>query len=137
MEGIKIWMNFCSKIKQITKNGFWRENELNVFTLGANNTCYLIYPWRNKGALTWFSLFGTTMWNLLIIELFFHWIFWKNQDWKHKVWCNKVNFIILRLKMWTILFSFWWVLLLEIQKNCKKRFGRKIQLNAFKLGPMT
>jgi hypothetical protein len=22
-------------------------------------------------------------------------------------------------------------------KNCKKRFGRKIQLNAFKLGPMT
>jgi hypothetical protein len=24
-----------------------------------------------------------------------------------------------------------------IQTNCKKRFGRKIQLNAFKLGPMT
>jgi hypothetical protein len=28
-------------------------------------------------------------------------------------------------------------LLLEIQKKYKKGFGRKIQLNAFKLGPMT
>jgi hypothetical protein len=35
-----------------------------------------------------------------------------------------------------ILLKFWWILLLEVQKNWKKRFGRKIQLNAFKLGPM-
>jgi hypothetical protein len=34
------------------------------------------------------------------------------------------------------LLNFWWVLLLEIQTNYKKNFGRKIQLNAFKLEPM-
>jgi hypothetical protein len=26
----------------------------------------------NKGATTWFRMFGGTMWNLLIIEPFFH-----------------------------------------------------------------
>jgi hypothetical protein len=40
-------MNFVTensnKWQQI---GFRRENELSVFTLGANNTCYLIHPWR-------------------------------------------------------------------------------------------
>jgi hypothetical protein len=31
----------------------------------------------NRGAMTWFRMFRTTMWNLLIIEPFFHWIVWK------------------------------------------------------------
>jgi hypothetical protein len=30
--------------KKLPKNGFIRENELSVFTLGANNTSYVIYP---------------------------------------------------------------------------------------------
>jgi hypothetical protein len=33
----------------------------------------------NRGAMTWFRMFGATMWNLLIIEPFFHWIFWKTK----------------------------------------------------------
>ncbi len=28
-------------------------------------------------------------------------------------------------------------IVIEIQTNCKKGLGRKVQLNAFKLGPMT
>jgi hypothetical protein len=38
-------MNFVvensNKLQQI---GFRKENELNVFTFGANNTWYLVYP---------------------------------------------------------------------------------------------
>jgi hypothetical protein len=30
-------------LNKLQKIGFKRENELNVFTLGANNTSYLIY----------------------------------------------------------------------------------------------
>ncbi len=106
MEDIEFWMNFVvensNKLQQI---GFRREIELSVFTFGANNTCYFIYPWRkvvffcfvkviflkphcfrlsygtchqkfsmNRGATTWFRMFGATMWNLFIIEPFFHWI---------------------------------------------------------------
>jgi hypothetical protein len=45
VENIEFWMNFVvensNKLQQI---GFRRENELSVFTFGANNTCYLIYP---------------------------------------------------------------------------------------------
>jgi len=37
---------FCWKFKQIQQIGFRRENELSVFTLRTDNTCYLIYPWR-------------------------------------------------------------------------------------------
>jgi hypothetical protein len=38
-------MNFVvENSNKLQKNGFERENELNAFTLGANNTCYLIYP---------------------------------------------------------------------------------------------
>jgi hypothetical protein len=89
----------------------WKmKNELSVFTLVANNTCYVIYPWRkvicfvlsqwylpnhnvlgyvmglifkmismNRGALTWFKMFGVMVWTLSMIEPFFHWIK-KNQD---------------------------------------------------------
>jgi hypothetical protein len=110
---LEVWkiLNFVvensNKLQQI---GFRRENELNVFTLGSNNTCYLIYPWRkvvcfvlslwyfpnhgvlgyvmeliikkfsmNRGATTWFRMFRATMWYLLIIEAFFHLIFWKTK----------------------------------------------------------
>jgi hypothetical protein len=38
-------MNFVVEISiKLPKNGFRRENELNVLTLGTNNTCYVIYP---------------------------------------------------------------------------------------------
>jgi hypothetical protein len=38
-------MNFVvENSNKLPKNGFRRENELNVFTFGANNTCYVIYP---------------------------------------------------------------------------------------------
>jgi hypothetical protein len=47
------------------------------------------------GALIWFIMFGATMWNLLIIEPFFHWIFWKAKIenyigiWGHSWYCWK------------------------------------------------
>jgi hypothetical protein len=125
VEGIKLWKICCWKFKQ-KKKGFWRENELSAFTLVANNTCYIIYPWRkatffvlslwyfpnhgvlgyvmeciikkfsmNRGAPTWFIMFGTIMWNLFIIAPFFHWIFWKNKIenyigiWGHFWYCWK------------------------------------------------
>jgi len=47
MEDIEFWMNFVvtnsNKLQQI---GFKKENELSVFTFGANNKCFFIYPWR-------------------------------------------------------------------------------------------
>jgi hypothetical protein len=115
-------------------------------------TCHQKFLNEYKGATTWFRMFGVTVWNLLIIEPLFHWIFWKSKienyigTWgllvllesPHQVQFNKVDFVILSPKMWTILLIFGgYILLLEIQTNCKKRFGRKIHLNAFKLGPMT
>jgi hypothetical protein len=107
-------MNFVVKnSNKLQRIGFRRENELSVFTLGANNTCpnntcYVIYLWRkvvcfvlsewyipnhsvlgyvmafmirkfsmNRGASTWFTMFGVMVQTLLIIEPFFHWIFKK------------------------------------------------------------
>jgi len=100
---IEVWMNFVvensNKLQQI---GFRRENELSVFIFGANNTSYLIYPWRkvvcfvlsswylpnhsvldyameliiknfsmNKGATTWFRMFGIYwLLNHFFIEFF-------------------------------------------------------------------
>jgi hypothetical protein len=47
VEAIKFWMNFVAEnSNKSQKNGFQRKNELSAFTLGVNNTCYLIYPWR-------------------------------------------------------------------------------------------
>jgi hypothetical protein len=127
VENIEFWMNFVvensNKLQWI---GFRMENELNVFILGANNTCYLIYPWRkiicfflslwylpkprclryvmeliienfsmSRGATTWFKMFGAIVWNLLIIEPFFHRIFWKTkienyiEIWGHSWYCWK------------------------------------------------
>jgi hypothetical protein len=69
----------------------------------------------NRGAMTWFRMFGAIVWNQLIIEPFFPMIFLKNQGWKlywnlgallvllespHQVWFNKVDFVTLRSKMW-------------------------------------
>jgi hypothetical protein len=40
-------MNFVvGNSNKLQKIGFRKENELSVFTLGSNNTCYLIYPQR-------------------------------------------------------------------------------------------
>jgi len=119
------WVLCVENSNKLPKNGFQRENELNAFTLGANNTFYLIYPQRkvvcfvlsewylpnhdlgyameliikkfkmNKGASTWCRMFGATVWNLLIIEPFFHWIFWKTKIenyiriWGHSWYCWK------------------------------------------------
>jgi hypothetical protein len=45
VEDIEFWMNFVvENSKKLQKIGFKKENELSVFTLGANNTCYIIYP---------------------------------------------------------------------------------------------
>jgi hypothetical protein len=86
----------------------------------------------NRGATTWFRMFGTIVWNLLIIEPFFHW-FLKNQDWE-LYWNLGVflivgklspsfNFVILRPKMWKILLSFWWV---HIVDGNSKKLQKKV-----------
>jgi hypothetical protein len=75
----------------------------------------------NNGATTWFRVFGAKVWNLLIIEPFFYWNFEKPRlktileiggvlgiVGKPSP-CNKVDFLILKPKMWTILLNFWWV----------------------------
>jgi hypothetical protein len=74
-----------------------------------------------RGGTTWFRMFGATLWNLLNHSFI---DFLTNQDWKlywnlgaflvslesrHWVWFNKVDFVILRPKMWTILYNSWWV----------------------------
>jgi hypothetical protein len=46
VEDIEFRMNFVvENLIKLHKNGFRRENELSVFTFGANKTCYVIYPW--------------------------------------------------------------------------------------------
>jgi hypothetical protein len=107
VEDIEFWMNFVvEKSNKLQQIGFRRENEFSVFTFGANNTYYLIYPWRKVVCFVlswwyfpkhsvlgyamefiikkfsgvqqfWFIIFRAIVWNLLIIEPFFHWIFWK------------------------------------------------------------
>jgi hypothetical protein len=45
VEDIEFLMNFVvENSKKLQQIGFRRENELSVFTIQANNTCYLIYP---------------------------------------------------------------------------------------------
>jgi len=96
--------------------------------------CYGTYHQKvlsmNRGAPTWFRMFG-------VLQCGIYWLYrnifslkiLKNQDWKlywnlgaflvllenpHQVWFNKVDFVILKPKMWTILLNFWWVLLLKV-----------------------
>ncbi len=33
----------------------------------------------NRGASTWFQMFGAIVWNILIIGPFFYWFFWKTK----------------------------------------------------------
>ncbi len=59
MEDVEFFVNFgVENSNKLPKNGFRRENELSVFTLGANNTCYVIYPWRRL------VCFVLSQWNL-------------------------------------------------------------------------
>ncbi len=45
MEGVDFFVNFgVEKSNKLQKIRFKRDNELSVFTLGANNTSYVIYP---------------------------------------------------------------------------------------------
>jgi hypothetical protein len=44
---LKLWkiLNFVvENSKKLQQIGFRMENDLSVFTLEANNTCYLVYP---------------------------------------------------------------------------------------------
>ncbi len=44
MENIEFQMNFIvENLNKLQNIGFEKENELNVFTFGVNNTCY-VYP---------------------------------------------------------------------------------------------
>ncbi len=67
----------------------------------------------NRGATTWFRMFRITVWNLLIIEPFFHRFFEKSKlktilelggvlgivGNPHKIQFNKVDFVILKTKI--------------------------------------
>jgi hypothetical protein len=44
VEDIEFWINFVVENSNKLQVGFRRENELSVFTLGANNTNCFIYP---------------------------------------------------------------------------------------------
>jgi hypothetical protein len=45
VEDIECGMNFVvENSNKLQKIGFKTENELSVFTFGANNTCYVIHP---------------------------------------------------------------------------------------------
>jgi hypothetical protein len=45
VEDIEFGMNFVvENLNKLQQIGFRRGSELNVFTLGANNMCYIIYP---------------------------------------------------------------------------------------------
>jgi hypothetical protein len=82
-------MNFVvENSNKLQKFGIKTKNELSVFTLVANNTCYIIYPNHNvlsyvmgiiikmismnNGPLMWFRMFGVMVWTLSIIKPFFH-----------------------------------------------------------------
>ncbi len=59
MEDIEFWMNFVvENSNKLQKFGIKTKNELSVFTLVANNTCYIIYPWRKVicYVLSWWYL---------------------------------------------------------------------------------
>jgi len=57
VEDIEFWMSFVvensNKLQQI---GFRKENELSVFTFGANNTCMLPYLSMKEGNLFCFVI---------------------------------------------------------------------------------
>ncbi len=150
MEDIEFWIHFLLKIqKKNEKSGFegkwiecvhtWGQQHLSHYRYMKEDNlfcfvimifskpqgfklCYgIIFRKFSISAPTWFRMFVVMMWNLLIIEPFFHWFLKKNQDWKlystlgallvlfkspHQVWFNSDNFIILKPKIWTILLNF-------------------------------
>jgi hypothetical protein len=86
----------------------------------------------NKGALSWVEDFSS--YNAKVIDYWtiFSLNFLTNQDWKlhwnlevflvlleslHQVWFNKVDFVILKPKMWTILLNFGWVCIVVENSN--------------------
>jgi hypothetical protein len=106
---LKVWkilnfewiLSFC-KFKQITTNwvekGKWiecvhawgQQHMLPYLCMREGSLfCFfiMIYPkpwclrlcYGTYHATTWFRMFGVTMWTLLIIKPFFHWIFWKTK----------------------------------------------------------
>jgi len=89
-------------------------------------------PWVRVHQLG-LRLFGATVWKLLIMEPFSQWELnkmetencigiwggsWCNLESSWWVRCSRDNFTIFRAKVWKILI-FEWILLLEIQTNCK------------------
>ncbi len=63
----------------------------------SQTTVFWVMLWNLlvRSASTWFRMFGIIVWNLLIIEPFFHWIFWKTKIenyigiWGHNWYCWK------------------------------------------------
>jgi hypothetical protein len=107
--------------------------------------CYGIFHQKfsiSRGASTWFRMFVITMWNLLIIEPFFHWIKKKNQ--LGIVGKPSPSFDLIKLisKFWDLKCEqYYWIFsddcFWKFKKIAKKGLEGKIQLNAFKLRPMT
>ncbi len=125
MKDIKFWMNFVENSNKLQKIGFRREKVECVHTWANNTcyfisswrkvVCFVLSQWyfpnhvilscfmeliikknsMNRGAPTWFRMFGAIVWNLLIIEPFFHWIYWKTKIenyikiWGHYWYCWK------------------------------------------------
>jgi hypothetical protein len=115
---------YCWKLKQITKKwvskGKWvecvhtwgQQHMLPYLSMkGSSLFCFVIiispkpqclglcygtyHQKKFNGAPTWFRMFGTIVWNLLIIKPFFHWFFWKTKIenyigiWGHSWYCWK------------------------------------------------
>ncbi len=63
-------MNFVvENSNKLQKIGFRKENELSVLHLGPTTHVTLL---MSRGAPSWFKMFGAMVWNLSIIEPFFH-----------------------------------------------------------------
>ncbi len=89
-------MNFVvENSNKLSKNGFRRENELNVFTLGANNTHYVIYPWWKVICFVLFCfndisqtmMFYIMLWNLLLKSSQWVRVHWLGLECL-KLWCG-------------------------------------------------
>jgi hypothetical protein len=104
--------------------------------------------WNDLVYNVWsYSVESIDYWTIFLL------IFLKNQDWKlywklgvflvllespHQVWFNKVDFVILKPKMWILLLNLWWVSIVVGNSNkLQKGVWKENSIKWFKLGPMT
>jgi hypothetical protein len=107
--------------------GTYHHKVLNEY--GCNDLVYNVWSY-NVESLDYWTIFSL--------------IFLENQDWKlywnlgvllvlleslHQVWFNKVDFVILRPKMWTILLNFWWVRIVVGNSNKLQKKGLEGKFN--------